>query len=75
MLKAEVEILDNLPEELAQGIYAKPGKHQAVVRFSNVSSRVLFYNLIGNAQGLALKIFGIDGKKLSPGEEDSKKEK
>ncbi|MCB4234996.1 hypothetical protein LDL59_07545 [Kaistella anthropi] len=71
VLKAEVEILDNLPEELAQGIYAKPGKHQAVVRFSNGSSRVLPDKLSGNAQGFALKIFGIDGKKLSPGEEDS----
>ena len=71
VLKAEVEILDNLPEELAQGIYSKPGKHHAVVRFSNGSSRVLPDKLSGNAQGFALKIFGIDGKKLSPGEEDS----
>lgn len=70
-LKAEVEILDNLPPELAQGIYAKPGKYEAIVRFSNGSSRVLPDKLSGNAQGFALKIFGIDGKKLAPGEEDS----
>lgn len=70
-LKASVEILPNLPSELAQGIYAKPGTHEAVVRFSNGSSRVLPDKLSGNAQGFALKIFGIDGKKLAPGEEDS----
>lgn len=70
-LKASVEILDNLPPELAQGIYAKAGKHEAVVRFSNGSSRVLPDKLSGNAQGFALKIFGMEGTKLAPGEEDS----
>src|SRR4030095_6244780 len=39
-LKAEFTILDNLPEELAQGIYAHPGKHEAVVRFSNGAAPV-----------------------------------
>ncbi|OCK51312.1 catalase [Chryseobacterium sp. CBo1] len=71
VLKAEVEILGNLAPELAQGIYAKPGIYEAVVRFSNGSSRVLPDKLSGNAQGFALKIFGIEGKKLAPGEEDS----
>ena len=70
-LKAEVEILTNLPEELAQGIYKQAGKYEAVVRFSNGSSRVLPDKLSGNAQGFALKIFGIKGEKLAPGEEDS----
>ncbi|WP_312400100.1 catalase family protein [Chryseobacterium sp.] len=70
-LKAEVEILPNLPEELAQGIYKNAGKHEAVVRFSNGSSRVLPDKLSGNAQGFALKIFGIEGEKVAPGEESS----
>jgi len=31
--RGEVEILANLPPEHAQGIYAKPGRHEAMVRF------------------------------------------
>jgi len=70
-LKAEFRILDNLPEELAQGIYAKPGTHEAVIRISNGSSRVTADKLSGLAQGLAIKVFDVPGKKLAPGEEDS----
>jgi len=70
-LKAEFTTFDNLPEELAQGIYAHPGKHEAVVRFSNGAARVSMDRFSGNAQGLAIKVLGIPGKKLAPGEEDS----
>ena len=37
LVRGEVEILDGLPEEYAQGIYATPGRHDALVRFSNGS--------------------------------------
>ena len=70
-LKAEFEILDNLPKEYAQGLYAKPGVHEAVVRYSNGSSRVAADKKLGLAQGLAIKVFDVPGKKLAPGEEDS----
>lgn len=70
-LRAEFTILDNLPEELAQGIYANPGKHEAVIRFSNGSPRVTFDRNSGMAQGLAIKVFDVPGQKLAPGEEDS----
>ena len=35
LVRAEVEILDGLPPEYAQGIYATPGRHDALIRFSN----------------------------------------
>ena len=37
LVEGEVEILDGLPAEYAQGIYATPGRHGALVRFSNGS--------------------------------------
>ena len=37
LVRAEVEILDRLPAEYAQGIYAKPRRHDALIRFSNGS--------------------------------------
>src|SRR5438445_3961665 len=39
-VKADVEILDNLPAAYAQGIYAKPGRHDALIRFSNGSAHL-----------------------------------
>lgn len=70
-LKAEFTILDNLPGELAQGIYTRPGKHEAVIRLSNGAARASLDRFSGNAQGLAIKVLDIPGKKLAPGEEDS----
>jgi len=36
----EFEILGGLPSEYAQGIYAKPGRHEALIRFSNGTNHV-----------------------------------
>ncbi|HCN17522.1 MULTISPECIES: catalase family protein [Psychrobacter] len=70
-LKAKFEILDDLPREYAQGLYAESGIHDAVIRFSNGSAHVLADRKLGLAQGLAIKVFDVPGKKLAPGEEDS----
>jgi len=70
-LKAKFEILDDIPKEYAQGLYAKAGIHDAVIRFSNGSSRVFADRKLGFAQGLAIKVFDVPGEKLAPGEEDS----
>jgi hypothetical protein len=35
LARGEFEILSGMPNEYAQGIYAKPGRHEAMVRFSN----------------------------------------
>ncbi|MGP4789349.1 catalase family protein [Psychrobacter sp. 1Y11] len=70
-LKAKFEILDNIPKEYAQGLYAKAGIHDSVIRFSNGSSRVFADRKLGFAQGLAIKVFDVPGEKLAPGEEDS----
>ena len=40
LVKAEVEILPDAPAEYAQGIYAKPGRHSALIRFSSTSGHL-----------------------------------
>ncbi len=70
-LKAKFEILDDIPKEYAQGLYAKPAIHDAVIRFSNGAPRVAADRKLGMAQGLAIKVFDVPGEKLAPGEEDS----
>ena len=71
LVRAEVEILDRLPAEYAQGIYAAPGRHDALVRFSNGSPHAGADARLGGATGLALKIFSIDGPTLLEDEPDS----
>ena len=61
VVKAEVEILGKLPVEYAQGIYAVPGKHGALIRFSNGQPHVGPDMLLGPVTGMALKIFDING--------------
>ena len=71
LVRAEVEILDRLPAEYAQGIYAKPGRHDALIRFSNGSPHAGADARLGGATGLALKMFGIDGPTLLDDEPDT----
>ena len=71
LVRAEVDILDRLPTEYAQGIYAKPGRHDALIRFSNGSPHAGADARLGGATGLALKMFGIDGSTLLEDEPDT----
>ena len=71
LARGEFEILDGLPSEYAQGIYAKPGRHEAMVRFSNGISHVGSDRFLGPILGIGLKIFGVEGKTLLEDEPDS----
>ncbi|HEY7123592.1 MAG TPA: catalase family protein [Ktedonobacterales bacterium] len=71
LARAEVEILAGTPSEYAQGIYATPGRHEAVVRFSNGSPHSAADALLGTALGMGLKLFGIEGPTLLEDEPDS----
>ena len=64
LARAEFEILSGMPNEYAQGIYAKPGRHEAMVRFSNGTNHVGSDRFLGPVVGIGLKIFGIEGKTL-----------
>ena len=72
LARGEVEILADIPPEYAQGIYAKPGRHEAMVRFSNGQPHINSDRLLGSVCGIGLKIFGIEGRKLLEDEPDSR---
>src|ERR1043165_6640119 len=40
VVRAEVEILGDVPAPYAQGIYAHPGHHDALIRFSGASNHL-----------------------------------
>src|SRR5262245_49207610 len=71
LARGEVEILRGLPDPYAQGIYAKPGRHEALLRFSNGTNHTGGDRFLGPISGIGLKIFGIDGRSLLEDEPDS----
>src|SRR5262245_25619318 len=71
LARGEVEILDGLPAAYAQGIYARPGRHEAMVRFSNGTSHTGADRFLGATVGIGLKMFGIEGTTLLEDEPDS----
>jgi hypothetical protein len=71
VVKAEVQILRNVPPAYAQGIYAWPGRHSALLRFSSASAHLGADATLGGILGLAMKIFDVPGSKLVEEEPDS----
>jgi hypothetical protein len=71
LARGEFEILSGISNEYAQGIYAKPGRHEAMVRFSNGTNHVGGDRFLGPIVGIGLKIFEIEGKTHLEDEPDS----
>ncbi len=67
IIRAELEILPGLPPELAQGIFARPGRHQAIIRISTNPGDLL-PDSVSVPRGLALKIIGVQGERLDGAE-------
>nr|WP_309388414.1 catalase family protein [Chelatococcus sambhunathii] len=67
LVVAEAEVLDGLPPELAQGLFATPGRYKALMRFSTNPGDVL-HDAVSAPRGLGLKLVGVRGERL-PGSE------
>jgi len=71
VVRAEVQILRNVPPAYAQGIYGTPGRHDAVIRFSSASNHLGADATLGGVLGCAMKMFDVPGPKLVEDEPDS----
>jgi hypothetical protein len=71
VVKAELQVLRNVPPAYAQGIYANPSRHGALIRFSSASSHLGADATLGGILGCAMKIFDVPGSKLVEDEPDS----
>lgn len=61
-VKAELEINPSkLPPELQAGLYSKPGKYNAWVRFSNGDPDANKPDIEGDIRGMAMKILNVPG--------------
>lgn len=67
ILEGELRVLGDLPEDLAQGLFARPGTYPVVMRFSTNPGDVLD-DSISAPRGVALKVVGVEGARL-PGSE------
>jgi len=54
---------DNLPEYLAQGMFAKPGTYDVIMRYSSLTPKIVPDNAPA-PRGIGMKIFGVEGDKI-----------
>jgi hypothetical protein len=71
VVKAEVEIHADVAAPYAQGVYARPGRHGALIRFSMANNHLGPDALLGSVLGFAIKIFDVGGTKLVEDEPES----
>jgi len=67
VLKGTMRIEDNLPQELAQGLFARAGDHDVFLRISTNAGDIL-PDAVSLPRGVALKVLAVDGDRL-PGAE------
>ncbi|TPW31348.1 catalase family protein [Pararhizobium mangrovi] len=70
LLKGTLTVLDDLPEEFAQGVFATPGAHEAWMRISTNPGDIVD-DAVSLPRGFALKIAGVAGERLPDAEGDS----
>ena len=67
LLRGEMVVLDGLPPQLAQGVFAQARRYPVVMRISTPPAEELPDN-VSTPRGLAVKIIGVEGERL-PGSE------
>ncbi|MBC7735825.1 MAG: catalase family protein [Candidatus Saccharibacteria bacterium] len=69
-IRAEFEVLSDLPPELAQGLFASPGRHDALIRISTIPGDILG-DSISVPRGFALKVLDVSGPRLDGSEAET----
>ncbi|RYY08829.1 MAG: catalase [Alphaproteobacteria bacterium] len=70
LARGTLTITEGLPPELSQGLFARPGEYEAIVRLSTNAGDILDDKIM-LPRGLALKILGVDGPRLAGSESDT----
>ncbi|CZR70117.1 uncharacterized protein PAC_20018 [Phialocephala subalpina] len=56
-------VKNNLPPNLAQGMFAKPGQYDTIMRYSSLTPKLVPDN-VSAPRGIGMKIFGVEGEKI-----------
>ena len=70
IIKGKMTVLENLPEELAQGLFSKGGEYPVYMRLSTNAGDIL-PDAVSLPRGLALKVVGVQGDRLSGADGDT----
>jgi hypothetical protein len=70
LVEAQMTVLDNLPPELAQGLFAHGKQYPVVMRFSTNPGDIL-EDKVSTPRGLAIKVIGVEGARLDSGSSDN----
>ena len=66
LLHAQLHIPSDLPPHLAQGLFAQPGTHPAIVRLAKAPGEITDDSRVGTVRGMAIKVFDVSGAHLPP---------
>ncbi|EME41957.1 hypothetical protein DOTSEDRAFT_54448 [Dothistroma septosporum NZE10] len=57
------KVNDHLPAHLAQGMFAKGGTYDCIMRYSSLTPKILPDN-VPQPRGIGIKVFGVEGEKI-----------
>lgn len=63
LLRGELRVLDGLPPQLAQGLFALPRRYPVVMRLSTPPAEMLD-DRVSLPRGMAVKVLGVDGERV-----------
>ena len=69
ILKGKLIVKDNMPNILKQGIFANPNTYSVVMRLSTSPGDIMA-DSVSTPRGLAIKVMGVEGERLSGNSED-----
>ncbi len=64
LLKGELIVKEGLSLELAQGMFAKPGRYEVLVRMAQQPGELLDDSKLSTDRGMSVKVLGVEGPKL-----------
>ena len=64
LLKGELIVEGGLPFELAQGMFAQPGRYEVLVRMAQQPGELLDDSKLSTDRGMSVKVLGVKGSKL-----------
>ena len=70
VMRGTMTVVDGLPPQLAQGLFAKSGRYDVALRFSTLPGDILD-DSVSTPRGLAVKVIGVQGPRLSGSEGDA----
>ncbi len=70
IVKGRLEVMSGTAPEVAQGLFASPGDHDVLLRFSTLPGDILD-DSVSVPRGLAIKVFDADGDRLPGSEGDT----